>query len=82
VNKDDLLYEIIDRVGKTQDAMKDILIEMKADLKYHIRRTDLLEEEVNILKERIPPPFPWKKVGIVISVLGGAVGLAIKILSL
>lgn len=79
MDKDDLIYEIVDRIGKTQDSMRDILIEMKADLKYHIKRTDLLEEEVAILRERVPSPFPWKRVGLVVSVVGGVVGIALKL---
>ena len=82
MNKDDLLYEIIDRIGQTQDSMREILVEMQVDLKYHIKRTDLLEEEVNILKSQVEVPFPWKKVGVIVSVIGAISGVVMKMMSL
>jgi len=76
-----MLYDIIDRIGSTQDDMRNILVAMQVDLKYHIRRTDLLEEEVKILREEVRP-LPWKKIATIISILGVVIGVAIKLITL
>jgi len=76
-----MLYDIIDRIGSTQDDMRNILVAMQVDLKYHIRRTDLLEEEVKILREEVRP-LPWKKIAAIISILGVVIGVAIKLITL
>lgn len=68
-----MLYDIIDRIGKTQDDTVKILAEIRVDLRYHIRRTDLLEEEVRLLREEIRKPLPWK------SILAGITGVAAAI---
>jgi hypothetical protein len=73
MKKDDILYDIIDRLGRTQDDMRDLLVEIKTDLRYHIRRTDILEEQVNA-------PFPWKKVSVIVSMLGVVAGFVLKII--
>jgi len=73
-----MLYDIIDRIGSTQDDMREILVAMQVDLKYHIRRTDLLEEEVRILRDEVRP-LPWKKIAAAVSVIGGLIGIAIKL---
>ena len=77
-----MLYEIIDRIGQTQDQMREILVRMEMDLKYHIKRTDLLQEEVELLREalisHVSKPFPWKKASIIIGLLASVVGIASK----
>ena len=79
MQKEDMLYDIMDRVGKTQDAMRVILVEMQVDLKYHIKRTDLLEEQVRLLQLVVTHPFPWKKAAAGVSIIGGVIGILIKI---
>ena len=75
MRKEDMLYDIIDRIGKTQDDMRELLVEIKADLKYHIKRTDLLEEQVN-------KPFPWKTVSVIVSMIGVIAGFVLKVMML
>ena len=83
MDKERMLFEIIDRIGKTQDQMRDILIRMEADLKYHIKRTDLLEEEVDILREglnkHVNAPFPWKKATLLVGFGSAIIGFLSKI---
>jgi len=80
MDTEQMLYEIIDRVGKTQDDMRDILVAMQADLKYHIKRTDLLEEQVELLRAEIRQPFPWKPVAAIITTIAAIIGTALKVL--
>ena len=80
MDSEKLLYQIVDRIGRTQDEMRDILTEMQADLKYHIRRTDILEDEIKRIEDRIPPPFPWKRFAVVISAVSTAATALIKVL--
>lgn len=70
---EDMLYDMIDRIGKTQDDMRELLVEIKTDLKYHIKRTDLLEEQVN-------KPFPWKTVSVIVSMIGVVAGFVLKVM--
>ena len=77
-----MLYDIIDRIGSTQDDMRDILVTMQVDLKYHIKRTDLLEEEVRLLAKELEKPFPWKKIAIIVSAIGTISGIVTKFISL
>ena len=79
---EEMLYDIINRVGQTQDQMREILVRMEADLKYHIQRTDLLEDKVEILKAEVQRPFPWKKVTAIVAFGSAVVGFVSKITGL
>lgn len=75
-----MLYDIVDRIGKTQDEMREILVEIQADLRYHIKRTDILEEEMKRIERRIPPPFPWKRFAVIISIVSTIITTVAKLL--
>ena len=42
------------------EVIRDSQIRMEQDLKYHIKRTDLLEEKVNKNTELLQPLVVWK----------------------
>ena len=65
----DVLFEIerkIDAVRENVHAVEKIQIEIKKDLAHHIKRTDLLQDEVMHLSERIRPiesiRFTWQNI--------------------
>jgi len=73
---DSLITEYLKSVdSKIDDIQKDIS-EIKADLRYHIKRTDLLEENMRgqdeSLKEAILP-IQWAKTTVKIILVAGAV---------
>lgn len=68
-----ILFEIVNRIGKTQDEMQKTLIRIEADLSYHIKRTDLLEK-------KIAEPFPWKTVATIVSTMSGLTVIIMKLL--
>lgn len=56
---------VLDRIETKVDKLIESQAEVKADLKYHIKRTDLLEEKVGILKTIISASkaIAWLGVG-------------------
>lgn len=54
--QEQLLVHILEKVDKLEEHVGCIRVdqaEIKADLKYHIRRTDLLEGRVDVLQKAI-----------------------------
>lgn len=65
----DVLFEIerkIDAVRENVHSVEKIQIEIKKDLAHHIKRTDLLQDEVMHLSERMRPiesvRFTWQNI--------------------
>lgn len=56
----------LDDVRENIHGIEKTQIEMKKDLSYHIKRTDLLQEEVTHLSDRIKPiesiKFTWQNI--------------------
>jgi hypothetical protein len=49
----DRLSEKLDKITESISDIRDTQVRMEADLKYHIKRTDLLEVHVEKLEEKI-----------------------------
>ncbi len=43
--------ELLNRISDTLDSIKIVQVEQAKDISYHIKRTDLLEESVDVLKK-------------------------------
>ena len=76
---EEMLYDLTSKLLATQAEMRDVLVRMEADLKYHIERTDLLEEKVEILKAEVQRPFPWKKATVLVGFGSAVAGFVSKI---
>ena len=73
-----MIFELLKGLDSKQDKQSEVLTRVEADLKYHIRRTDLIEESLKGKADRIN----WRKVGIVLGVISTAIGIVagIKVL--
>jgi len=60
MDTEQMLYEIVNRIGKKQDEMAETLIRIEDDVRYHIRRTDIIEAKLFI---------NWKTVSAVSAIL-------------
>jgi len=78
MDRSDMIFELLKGLDSKQDKQSEVLTRVEADLKYHIRRTDLIEESLKEKAERIN----WRKVGIVLGVISTAIGIVagIKVL--
>ena len=78
MDRSDMIFELLKGLDSKQDRQSEVLTSVEADLKYHIRRTDLIEESLKEKAERIN----WRKVGIVLGVISTAIGIVagIKVL--
>lgn len=47
----DVIYDMVKEIDRKQDDMRESQIRMEEDVNYHIRRTDLLEEKMNLQKK-------------------------------
>jgi hypothetical protein len=87
----ELLIRIDSKVDEVKEKLHSIeLVQglMENDLKYHIKRTDLLEEQVNKIDEKIKPIESIKNTGGILAkvmafIMGAAVAIStiIKMLS-
>ena len=55
------MKEEFDRIHKKLDTMDDTLIDIQADLRYHIKRTDLVEKRLDKHELQLQP-LRWLKV--------------------
>jgi hypothetical protein len=76
-NHRDILRSL-DKIKDEQVEQGKVLVQNTASLEEHIRRTNILEEEVQRIEEKMPVPIPWKKVAAIVSIIGGIVGLALQ----
>ena len=76
-NHRDILRNL-DKIRDEQSEQGKVLVQNTASLEEHIRRTNILEEEVQRIEEKMPTPIPWKKVAAIVSIIGGIVGLYLK----
>lgn len=78
MDRSDMIFELLKGLDSKQDKQSEVLTRVEADLKYHIRRTDLIEESLKGKADRIN----WRKVGIVLGVISTAIGIVagIKVL--
>lgn len=53
MNNQDLMFDLLKQIQEKQSEHSEILVKVQADLEYHIKRTDLLEEQVNIQRDQI-----------------------------
>lgn len=71
MDRSDMIFELLKGLDSKQDKQSEVLTRVEADLKYHIRRTDLIEESLKGKADRIN----WRKVGIVLGVISTAIGI-------
>lgn len=74
MRREDMMFEMLKSLNEKQDDQTKTLADVKADLKYHIKRTDLLEEAVSKKANKIN----WKLIGIAVGIAGSLVGIAAK----
>lgn len=74
MRRDDMIFEMLKSLNEKQDEQTKTLASVEADLKYHIYRTDLLEETVRAKANKIN----WKLIGVIIGIVASAVGIAAK----
>jgi len=70
------------RMNVLQEEMSKSIVAIEKDLKYHIKRTDLLESHIQLLEDKISKPFDWKTFAIKISIISTVLGIVVKIISI
>lgn len=84
-NHTTLLINIDKKVDEVKDKLHIIEVvqtRMESDLKYHIKRTDLLEEQVETMNKKIEPFDVAKYLFRVVSLLMGAIIAILTIIKL
>lgn len=62
MDKVDMIFELSKSLNDKQDKQSEVLTRVEADLKYHIKRTDLIEEKV-------AGTITWKHIAKLVAVL-------------
>ena len=63
-----ILYELILSMKENQDDMMEKTVAIQQDLKYHIKRTDLLETRTEYV-------MTWRQLLVIVTVTGSVVGI-------
>lgn len=72
MDKVDMIFELSKSLNDKQDKQSEVLTRVEADLKYHIHRTDLIEEA---LDTKMPRPT-LRQITALIGILGTLIGIA------
>lgn len=87
MKSDDLLKLIHERQQEIQSDIQDIKVDIAkntVDLEHHIKRTELNEVAIEILKERIVPieavHYGWKGVGKTITLIASVAAIVVAII--
>ena len=75
MDRTDMIFDLLKNLDEKLDDQGKSLTRVEADLKYHIRRTDLLEKTV---KTRMPMPS-LRQISLVIGIAGAIVTVAVKV---
>ena len=82
----DMIFELVKSLDSKSDTQSESLTRVETDLKYHIKRTDLLENALDHRTEVVEAALQTKftkpslrKVGIVLGIIGSAVGIAVTL---
>ena len=82
MDRSDMIFDLLKTLNEKQDTQSEILARVETDLKYHIHRTDLLEQGIEAnrleLKQKMPQPT-LKQVATVIGITATIIGLAITL---
>jgi hypothetical protein len=82
MDRSDMIFKLLTSLNDKQDKQSEVLTRVEADLKYHIKRTDLLEETIKDnkygLANKVSRPT-LKQVSAVLGIITAIVGLAITI---
>ena len=63
-----ILYDLILSMKENQDDMMEKTVAIQQDLKYHIKRTDLLETRTEYV-------MTWRQLLVIVTVTGSVVGI-------
>lgn len=79
MDKDSLITEYLKSVDAKIDVIQSDISAIKADLRYHIKRTDLLEADMHSQKESMKEailPISWARTTVkILTVVGMIVGI-------
>jgi hypothetical protein len=70
MDREDMIFHLVKSLDEKQDEQIKTLTRVEADLKYHIKRTDLLEDKV-VVKMNKPT---LKQVGVFLGIIGTIIG--------
>lgn len=82
MDRSDMIFELLKSLNDKQDKQSETLNRVEADLRYHIKRTDLLEEIIKSnaveLDKKITRPT-IRQVAAFLGIISTLVGLAISL---
>ena len=76
MDRNDMVFEILQNLEKKLDKGAERLVRIQSDLNYHIRRTDLLEQQVS---EKLNRPT-LRQIAAVTGILAAITGIVIRLL--
>tara|TARA_B100001094_G_C18140353_1_gene777475 strand:+ start:631 stop:870 length:240 start_codon:yes stop_codon:yes gene_type:complete len=76
MDRNDMVFEILQNLEKKLDKGAERLVRIQSDLNYHIRRTDLLEQQVS---EKFNRPT-LRQIAAVTGILAAITGIVIRLL--
>lgn len=77
MNRIDMIFDLLKSLNEKQDEQSTILTRVEADLKYHIKRTDLIEES---LKGKMGRPT-LKQTATALGMLGTLVSIVVALVT-
>jgi len=72
MDKVDMIFELSKSLNDKQDKQSEVLTRVEADLKYHIKRTNLIERALDTKADKIN----YRKVGLILGIIGTIIGIA------
>ena len=79
MDKLDLIYDMLKGMAKGQHNIFDRISKIEKELAYHIHRTNLAEERIELIHDELhqktaPRPLNWKKIAGICTALSGIAG--------
>ena len=66
MDRSDMIFKLLKSLNDKQDNQSEVLTRVEADLKYHIKRTDIIEE-------RIKGTITWKHISMIVATVGAII---------
>jgi len=71
MDNNEMIFELLQSISNKQDKQGDAIARVESDLKYHIKRTDLLEGQVSLKANKTD----YKKIAVIVGIISTTIGI-------
>ena len=78
MDNNEMIFELLQSISNKQDKQGDAIARVEGDLKYHIHRTDLLEDSMKLKSDKTD----YKKIAVIIGTISTIIGIVVALKAL